>query len=83
MDSILYNTAEVGMMTKMGGGTSGYFGEIRRRGTNFDWRHIRWCCNFMQLFDSVSHVCKQADVRRGKWRLTFLLSMEILKTFEH
>ena len=67
MDSILYNTAEVGMMTKMGGGTSGYFGEIRQRGAAISTGGISdGAVTFMQLFDSVSHVCKQADVRRGK-----------------
>jgi ribonucleoside-diphosphate reductase alpha chain len=29
MNSILYTQAEVGMMTKYGGGTSGYFGDVR------------------------------------------------------
>jgi len=31
MESILYTHAEVGEMTKLGGGTSGYFGDIRPR----------------------------------------------------
>lgn len=32
MSRILYTHAEVGMMTKFGGGTSGYFGDLRHRG---------------------------------------------------
>jgi len=32
MESILHNIAEVGMITKMGGGTSAYFGKLRTRG---------------------------------------------------
>ncbi|MDR9412855.1 MAG: ribonucleotide-diphosphate reductase subunit alpha, partial [Haloferacaceae archaeon] len=32
IESILYTHAEVGQMTKLGGGTSGYFGELRPRG---------------------------------------------------
>jgi ribonucleoside-diphosphate reductase alpha chain len=32
IESIIYSQAEVGEMSKMGGGTSGYFGDIRGRG---------------------------------------------------
>src|SRR5690625_6647384 len=32
MGNILYTQAEVGMMSKFGGGTSGYFGNLRHRG---------------------------------------------------
>ena len=32
MGNILYSQSEVGMMSKLGGGTSGYFGHIRSRG---------------------------------------------------
>ena len=32
MGNILYSQSEVGMMSKLGGGTSGYFGHIRHRG---------------------------------------------------
>ena len=32
MSSIMFTQAEVGMMSKFGGGTSGYFGELRHRG---------------------------------------------------
>ena len=32
MGNILYTQSEVGMMSKLGGGTSGYFGNIRHRG---------------------------------------------------
>lgn len=32
MGGILYTQAEVGMMSKFGGGTSGYFGNLRHRG---------------------------------------------------
>src|SRR5690625_3931922 len=33
MASILYTASEVGMMSKYGGGTSGYFGHLRPRGS--------------------------------------------------
>jgi ribonucleoside-diphosphate reductase alpha chain len=66
MDSILHNVAEVGMMTKHGGGTSGYFGEIRSRGSEISsGGKSDGSIHFMQLFESVTNVCKQSSVRRG------------------
>jgi len=66
MDSILYNVAEVGMMTKHGGGTSGYFGEVRGRGSDISsGGKSDGSIHFMQLFESVTNVCKQSSVRRG------------------
>ena len=48
MESILTTIAEVGMMTKMGGGTSAYFGALRPRGSkttdSLQDRFIK--CNF-------------------------------------
>ena len=35
MESILYKVAEVGVMTKYGGGTSAYFGDIRQEELKF------------------------------------------------
>ena len=34
MGNILYTQSEVGMMSKLGGGTSGYFGNVRHRGAS-------------------------------------------------
>jgi ribonucleoside-diphosphate reductase alpha chain len=66
MDSILHNVAEVGMMTKHGGGTSGYFGEIRSRGSEISsGGKSDGSIHFMQLFESVTNICKQSSVRRG------------------
>ena len=33
MEEILYTVSEVGMMSKMGGGTSAYFGHLREKGS--------------------------------------------------
>ena len=38
MESILTKAAEVGMMSKLGGGTSGFFGDLRARGTKISVR---------------------------------------------
>jgi ribonucleoside-diphosphate reductase alpha chain len=66
MDSILYNVAEIGMMTKHGGGTSGYFGDVRGRGSEISsGGKSDGSIHFMQLFESVTNVCKQSSVRRG------------------
>ncbi len=66
MGSILYTHAEVGMMTKYGGGTSGYFGELRGRGAEISENgHSSGSVHFMQLFDSLIDIVSQGSVRRG------------------
>jgi ribonucleoside-diphosphate reductase alpha chain len=66
MDSILYKTAEVGMMTKNAAGTSAYFGKIRPRGSSISTGHTSsGSVHFMELFDKVSNVVSQSGVRRG------------------
>lgn len=66
MDSILYNLAEVGMMTKHGGGTSGFFGELRPRGSAISTGgKSDGAIHFMRLFDTAMLTCKQASIRRG------------------
>lgn len=66
MTSILDTHAEVGMMTKVGGGTSGYFGDIRPRGaaiTNNGTSNGTY--PFAQLFDKIINVVSQGETRRG------------------
>ncbi len=66
MGGILYTHAEVGMMTKYGGGTSAYFGALRGRGTEITGNgHSSGSVHFMQLFDSLIDVVSQGSVRRG------------------
>jgi len=66
MGSILYSHAEIGMMTKYGGGTSGYFGALRGRGKEISGNgHSSGAVHFMQLFDSLIDVVSQGSVRRG------------------
>lgn len=68
MESILGKTAEVGMMTKMGGGTSAYFGGLRARGTNItSGGKSNGPIHFMELFETVTNVVSQANVRRGSF----------------
>ncbi|GGN24304.1 ribonucleoside-diphosphate reductase subunit alpha [Halarchaeum nitratireducens] len=68
MESILYTQAEVGEMTKLGGGTSGYLGEIRPRGspiTNNGKSNGSY--SFTELFDTIINVVSQGETRRGQF----------------
>ncbi|OGG65613.1 ribonucleoside-diphosphate reductase, alpha chain [Candidatus Kaiserbacteria bacterium RIFCSPLOWO2_02_FULL_45_11b] len=66
MGSILYTNAEVGMMSKFGGGCSGYFGAVRPRGADIsDNGHSSGSVHFMQLFETLVDVVSQGSVRRG------------------
>lgn len=66
MANILYTQAEVGMMSKYGGGTSGYFGDLRGRGESItDNGTSSGPVHFMQLFEGILDVVSQGAVRRG------------------
>jgi ribonucleoside-diphosphate reductase alpha chain len=68
MAGILGKAAEVGMMTKHGGGTSAYFGDVRPRGAEIsDSGHSTGSVHFMQLFDTLMDVVSQGNVRRGSF----------------
>lgn len=66
MSRILYTHAEVGMMTKYGGGTSGYLGALRPRGAVIkDNGHSSGSVHFLELFDGLINIVSQGTVRRG------------------
>src|SRR3990167_9176756 len=66
MGQILYTLAEVGMMSKFGGGTSGYFGALRPRGASItDNGTSSGSVHFMRLFESIVNVVSQGSTRRG------------------
>ena len=68
IESILFTQAEVGEMSKMGGGTSGYFGNIRGRGAKItDNGHAPGAVHFMNLFQSVVDNISQGATRRGRF----------------
>jgi ribonucleotide reductase alpha subunit len=68
MDSILYKVAEVGMMSKLGGGTSGYFGNLRGRGASISvGGESSGPVHFMELFDKTAEVISQGSARRGSF----------------
>ena len=68
MGNILYTQSEVGMMSKLGGGTSGYFGNIRHRGASVkDNGEASGSVHIMQLFETMVDVVSQGSVRRGRF----------------
>ncbi|MFD2176041.1 ribonucleoside-diphosphate reductase subunit alpha [Veronia pacifica] len=65
---ILYTQSEVGTMSKLGGGTSGYFGHLRHRGAEITNNgHSSGAVHFMQLFQTMVDVVSQGSVRRGRF----------------
>ena len=68
MGNILYSQSEVGMMSKLGGGTSGYFGHLRHRGAAVKNNgEASGSVHIMQLFESMVDVVSQGSVRRGRF----------------
>ncbi|MEL6802329.1 MAG: ribonucleoside-diphosphate reductase subunit alpha [Bacteroidota bacterium] len=66
IEGITHKLGEVIMQTKIGGGTSGYFGELRERGSVVtDNGKSSGAVSFMKLFDTAMDTISQGGVRRG------------------
>lgn len=66
IEGITHKLGEVIMQTKIGGGTSGYFGELRGRGSTVkDNGRSSGSVSFMKLFDTAMDTISQGGVRRG------------------
>lgn len=66
IEGITHKLGEVIMQTKIGGGTSGYFGELRGRGSTVkDNGRSSGAVSFMKLFDTAMDTISQGGVRRG------------------
>ena len=66
LDSILNAGREIGMMSKYGGGTSAYLGNIRPRGTEISTGGLAdGPVHYARIYDTVVDVCKQSEARRG------------------
>ncbi len=66
MANILHTEAEVGMMSKYGGGCSAYFGDLRARGESITQNGTSsGPVHFMQLFEKILDVVSQGATRRG------------------
>jgi ribonucleoside-diphosphate reductase alpha chain len=68
MEGIMEKVSEVAVMTKHGGGTSAYFGNLRGRGTPISsGGESTGSVHFMELFDKLMNVVSQGNVRRGSF----------------
>ena len=66
MDSILNTVREIGMMSKYGGGTSAYLGNIRARGSRISTGgSADGPVHYARLYDTTIDVSKQSEARRG------------------
>lgn len=68
IESIVRGNAEVGMLCKIGGGTSGYFGDIRPAGSPISTGGVTFgAVHFMQLPSVTKNVISQNNTRRGEF----------------
>lgn len=66
IEGITHKLGEVIMQTKIGGGTSAYFGALRGRGSAVtDNGKSSGAVSFMRLFDTAMDTISQGGVRRG------------------
>jgi len=66
VEGILKTISEIGMMCKHGGGTSGYFGDIRERGSKISTNGTsNGSKPFLQFFQEAANTINQGTVRRG------------------
>lgn len=68
MSEILYAHGEVGMMSKYGGGTGGFFGHLRGRGTEISQNGVSsGAVHAIRLFETLINVVSQGSTRRGSF----------------
>ncbi|MEM9889131.1 MAG: ribonucleotide reductase N-terminal alpha domain-containing protein, partial [Bacteroidota bacterium] len=82
IEGITHKLGEVIMQTKIGGGTSGYFGELRERGSPVtDNGKSSGAVSFMKLFDTVMDTISQGGVRRGAFAAYLDIDHDDVKEF--
>ena len=82
MGDILFSQSEVGMMSKLGGGTSGYFGKLRQRGADVKNNgSSSGSVHIMQLFEKMVDVVSQGSVRRGRFSPYLPIDHKDIKEF--
>lgn len=68
MEKILTKISEVGTMSKVGGGTSAYFGDVRHRGATISTGGTSSGVHHqLTVFDSLTNYISQSNVRRGSF----------------
>lgn len=66
IEGILSTTAEIGMMSKHGGGTSIYMGDVRPRNTPITGNGVsNGSKSFLPLYQTTTNVVSQGGTRRG------------------
>jgi ribonucleoside-diphosphate reductase alpha chain len=82
INSILEKAAEVGQMSKMGGGTSGFFGKLRARGSEISLGgKSDGPVRFMEIFDKITDVVNQGAQRRGSFAAYLPIDHPDIKEF--
>lgn len=65
---ILRTVAEIGMLSKHGGGTAGFFGNIRGRGESITGGgNTNGTISFMEIFNTLMSIISQGSSRRGSF----------------
>lgn len=79
---ILRKSTEIGMLSKYGGGTAGYFGEIRPSGSLISKGGTTdGPVAFMKIFDSVIATISQGSTRRGSFAAYLPIEHSDVKAF--
>lgn len=68
VESILYKNSEIGIMTKQGGGTSGFIGKLRPRGSKISTGGTAdGPVHYSKITSAIIDTMSQADTRRGSY----------------
>lgn len=82
LDSILNAAREIGLMSKYGGGTSAYLGNIRPRGTSISTGgNADGPVHYSKIYDTVIDTCKQGESRRGACALWLPIEHKDIEEF--
>jgi ribonucleoside-diphosphate reductase alpha chain len=82
LDSILNAAREIGLMSKYGGGTSAYLGNIRARGTDISTGgKADGPTHYSKIYDTVIDTCKQGESRRGACAIWLPIEHEDIEEF--
>jgi len=82
LSDILRSVSEIGTMTSNGGGTAGYMGNLRHRGSSIKrGGESGGPVHFMEMFEVVTSVVTQGDARRGHFAAYFPVEHKDIKEF--
>ena len=82
LDSILNAAREIGLMSKYGGGTSAYLGNIRSRATIISTGgKADGPTHYAKIYDTVIDTCKQGESRRGACAIWLPIEHEDIEEF--